>query len=483
MRRAPLTLFVLAAATLVGGVAAAASHGTPSPQVAKGKLVSPPAQAGVGTPPDQPNKGLVYAGLRRSENGSCSHGYDVVTPAGVLCTHGPDEAPEGVDVTRQRSTAELTGAATAAATGTGVPCYGDGTTGNRVQAIYARASDVADRFAAVAPLIAGWAANVDKTFVNSAAKTGGEIHVRFVTDPSCQLVIQNVVLSTNGDDTFNNTITELKNLGFNRTDRKYLIWSDANVYCGIGTIMGDDRATGNANNVGPSYARSDAGCWGSSTPVEAHELMHNIGGVQLSAPHTSGGWHCTDESDRMCYSDAAGVTMQYVCPSSDEGLFDCHDDDYFAANPAPGSYLTTKWNTANSAFLSRSVPDGWSSSGSTSTTSSTTAAPTTTIATTTTTTAPPTGPVTTTFTGSLNKKQTSKQFSVTAGVGALDVALSFSRSKSMTVTVTPAGSTTPVLSVSGPSVVRGSVNAAAGSYVVTVSNGSGSFTLNVTVQR
>ncbi len=81
--------------------------------------------------------------------------------------------------------------------------------------------------------------------------------------------------------------------------------------------------------------------------------MHNIGGVQLSAPNTSGGFHCTDEYDVMCYSDSPYFPpMEYVCtnPSRDR-LFDCNHDDYFHTNPLPGSYLATKWNAANSVFL------------------------------------------------------------------------------------------------------------------------------------
>src|SRR5262249_55696920 len=135
---------------------------------------------------------------------------------------------------------------------------------------------------------------------------------------------------------------------------------DANVYCGIGNIKNDDSpGAGNLNNGGPSYARIDAGCWGGS--VASHELMHNIGGVQLSSPHTSGGWHCVDEYDRMCYSDTPNFPpMVYLCPDpAHEQIFDCNHDDYFNTNPVAGSYLATHWNAAKSTYLVAGAQPIW----------------------------------------------------------------------------------------------------------------------------
>jgi hypothetical protein len=270
-------------------------------------------------------------------------------PKSNTCTHGQDPAPPGRNIAK--SVPPLPSSALSS-TPT-IQCDGDGVSGARVQVIYAHASDVADRYNTYLPSFRQWAADADKIYQDSAAETGGSRHIRFVHDASCNITVLNVTLSTTGDDTFDNTISELQNLGHNRSDRKYMLFVDANVYCGIGGIWGDDQAsTANINNVGPSYGRSDAGCW--EGWVAAHELMHNLGGVQLSAPNTSGGWHCVDEYEVMCYSDSPNFPpMQIICadPTRDTTRLDCGHDDYYHTNPPAGSYLATHWNTVNSQFL------------------------------------------------------------------------------------------------------------------------------------
>ncbi|HEX6595796.1 MAG TPA: VCBS repeat-containing protein, partial [Acidimicrobiales bacterium] len=95
-----------------------------------------------------------------------------------------------------------------------------------------------------------------------------------------------------------------------------------------------------------------SGCWGAHTLIEAHELVHTLGSVQPGAPNATAQGHCSDEYDRMCYADAQGVNMRIVCPSTAyENRLDCNGDDYFSTSPAPGSWLATHWNTANSSFL------------------------------------------------------------------------------------------------------------------------------------
>ncbi|HET7718406.1 MAG TPA: hypothetical protein VFK43_00475 [Acidimicrobiales bacterium] len=328
-----------------------------------------PGAGAQATPPTDRARGMVWDGLApgRAEN-RCQGGFEIRGQANDVlgCTHGPDPAPANVDVRVPVGTETLAGTAAAlpapapgpGTNGNGIACTGDGTTGYRVEAIYATAGT--DRYASVAPLIqTSYAPYVEWQYRMSAAETGGEVHVPFVTVPdgagSCTLVVRKEVLPSTADDNFSNTITELKARGYNRADRRYMVWMDANVLCGIGQIYRDSQpGQANANNgYYTAFGRVDAGCWGYG---EAHEMMHNLGGVQPDAPHATPNFHCRDESDEMCYDDdgSGPVVMQSVCTGRDGRLFDCNHDDYFlAGTPAAGTYLSTHWNTYNSRFLVR----------------------------------------------------------------------------------------------------------------------------------
>jgi hypothetical protein len=190
-------------------------------------------------------------------------------------------------------------------------------------------------------------------FDNSATETGGGARLRWVTR-DCALDVLPVQLSGAAEIDFGAMVTELTALGYSRNDRKYLIWFDSDPArtggCGMGTIWGDDQpGSANENNIQTGYARIDWQCWDFA---ESHELMHNLGGVQLSAPHSSGGWHCIDENDQMCYADGTPLPLTYPCAdSAHSDIFDCGHDDYFHTSPAPNSYLATHWNIARSDWI------------------------------------------------------------------------------------------------------------------------------------
>jgi hypothetical protein len=291
-----------------------------------------------------------------------------LTAAPQLCSHGPDTPPRGVDMGHMPSgrelqeraeTASYDGAAPAysASALPRVDCLGDGTSGPRIQAIYAHARDKADRFATALPKIRLFAANADLYVNRSASQRHSGRRLRFVTD-ACRLKVLNVTLSAKGDDNFNNTVGELYAKGFKRDDRKYLVWVDAKVLCGVGsTLPDDDPSATNINNISTGWARVDRPCWGGG--VEAHELFHTFGAVQRSAKHSTPLGHCRDENDAMCYDDDGTGPVKMMspkpCPSAGDWQIDCHHDDYFDPRPAAGTYLATHWNTARSRYLQPTV--------------------------------------------------------------------------------------------------------------------------------
>lgn len=315
----------------------------------------PPSTPGLANlPPNMPARGLVYDGLQIAD--PCQGGYRL---AGTnLCTHGPDPAPIGTDVSKNVAP-DSPGLIPSGPSG--IICDGDGATGSRVQVLYVHGSDVGSRLGSYLASIRSWAAGADSIYNDSAAETGGGRHVHFVTDSTCNVKVLDVQLPLTGKFTLGSMVSALQAKGYTRTDRKYLSFVDTNLYCGMSTITRDDQpGAANANNVGPSYSRVDNGCWGSlnGPQLAAHELMHNLGGVQLSAPHSTGGWHCTDGYDRMCYHDSPSAPpMTYPCsnPAHDR-LFDCNHNDYYSTNPPAGSYLATHWNAANNRFLVVGAP-------------------------------------------------------------------------------------------------------------------------------
>ena len=297
----------------------------------------------------------------------CGHLFPVFAGSSVIgCTHGPDPAPPGVNPNKPRplpgqESQPQPREATAMSTPQ-VPCYGDGKSGDRVQAIYAYPADKPDRYTSVAPSISTWAAQMDQVFNDSAKQTGGIRHVRFVTDANCNLIVDKLQLSSTADDSFDNTMAEMQALGYDSPDRKYLVWMDSTVLCGIAGYYVDDTSGDTNANDGTApgqVARIDSGCWGladQGQSVEAHELMHTLGAVMASAPHATPLGHCTDGADRMCYDDGSGLTQQSICPAANEAYFDCNHDDYYSTHPDAGSYLDTHWNAADSAFLATSDP-------------------------------------------------------------------------------------------------------------------------------
>ncbi|MFJ6796762.1 RICIN domain-containing protein [Streptomyces sp. NPDC091268] len=368
-----------------------------------------------GAPANDGGRGMVYDGLQAAPKGDrCAGVYR--TGAG-LCTHGPDAPPQGVDIKKDIAPAVATKAAAAdparpaaedpaaaqdggrpqdapaaadagaarpkaaapaprtgtAATadkpvaagpaGQTVQCDGDGSTGNRVQVAYVHGPG-RDRYSEYVASFRKWAADADLIYATSAQETGGIRHIRYVTAADCTPTVLDIELPDSALSEFSATNAALAAKGLDRRDRKYMIFADTQIYCGIGTFNGDERpGQANQSNFGPSYGRTDSGCWGGHTA--AHELGHNLGAVNNSAPNTSRGAHCTDEFDVMCYSDTPYYPqMRNVCTNqAAENILDCNHDDYFHTSPKPGSYLATHWNIADNQFLMRADGGGGTDPG------------------------------------------------------------------------------------------------------------------------
>jgi hypothetical protein len=154
--------------------------------------------------------------------------------------------------------------------------------------------------------------------------------------------------------------------------RKYMILADTlGAYLfGNANVWGDDRpGAENANNA--STARGAIWIPDGTTPPASgsywptgflHEMTHQIGGVQNSAPHTTQGFHCYDGADVMCYNDGAAKGSLYTVAACGTGggmqtfttlseTFDCEQDDYFNPAPPAGSYIETHWNVYNSIYM------------------------------------------------------------------------------------------------------------------------------------
>jgi hypothetical protein len=273
-------------------------------------------------------------------------GLDKIQIGGrTYCTHGDDPQMFGAsDTADEAATARSSGATTRAL------CVGDGQSGPRVQLVYVHANDKPDRLPELLPTFQRLAGEMDNILYQSSQKTGGSLHIRFVTNNQCQVDIKSLAVPGSAIGGFSAAIEKMKDAGYDELNRKYLMLVDTNSFCGVGTFLKADSANTDAHNF-TGYARVDKECWDPGTMM--HELSHTLGAVQYTAPHTSLGAHCIDEWDVMCYRDEPyHPKMKYLCTDgSQEFRLDCNDDDYFAAQPKAGSYLAHHWNEAKSIYL------------------------------------------------------------------------------------------------------------------------------------
>lgn len=291
-------------------------------------------------------------------------GLEVVKSETLLCTHGGDPS---------RAFREEPGIASGSATkktalaSPAAPCPDGGVSGKRIEVLYAVPQDRTNNFAASVPSIQTAVNDADSFLDQSTPGVGGQ-HYRWLCENGVDLTVRNVTLVPIGADgafTYGDMTSSLQNqvaLGLGPTnflssDRIYLVFVDqisgAYPFGGQGDIRNDDtpNPAGNLNQTGPHYSLIN----GFSGFVAEHEIGHNIGAVQLSAPHSSGAWHCFEENDAMCYNDggsyfSSGGALVFNCPALPSTQFDCGQDDYYNT-PTSSGYLSTHWNVSASGFL------------------------------------------------------------------------------------------------------------------------------------
>lgn len=220
--------------------------------------------------------------------------------------------------------------------------------------IYARAADDADRYATVVAEVRDMVKNANFK-VDQAAQVGGRhADLKVLCDGSGQIIVRNEVLPTSMNlDGFSSITNDLRNKGYTSARTKHWVYYDDGIggaVAGQGNIYSDDRLILNNNNngvAGPMFSITYGYLGDTGAHVMLHELGHNLGAVQNSAPHSTGGFHCTDGWDTMCYNDGGPQGALYTTSVCGSQIWDCNKDDYFNVNPAPGNYLATHWNIGN----------------------------------------------------------------------------------------------------------------------------------------
>lgn len=261
-----------------------------------------------------------------------------------------------------------------------------------VKVIYARPSDVPDRFAATADELQRMAS---RTGLFIAQESRGALTVRWDLGTRCShdaLDLERVALprkrveylseagvggplSTLGSRTFWLLRSDLMQEALplrSPAPRNYLVLVDGLSVPGLAGIAdqpsevlsSDDLGESGTTYMGNLAVVFGRDAWNSDTP--AHELWHTLSAAAQNAPNATAGasGHCDDggsdegvDTDLMCYSQASRAKPP--CPGAAETVLnlrlDCRHDDYYAMpeDLVPGSWLAQhpEHNTANSAFL------------------------------------------------------------------------------------------------------------------------------------
>ncbi|HWG95197.1 MAG TPA: hypothetical protein VNU66_13345, partial [Mycobacteriales bacterium] len=256
-------------------------------------------------PPSAAPAALAPAPVSAALDAAC----DAVRFAELPCVHG--HGPEAVHAAGGRHGASAPAVA--------VRCDGDGREGNRLQVVYVRAEGRPDRRPEVAERLRRVVAVANGVVTRSS---DGRRALRVVHDASCAVDLPRLTVPRERLGAFAELAAAARQAGLSRVDRKYLLLVDDDRGCALAEQYHDDRpGTENRNNDGDMVAALWLPCW--DGVLAAHEVVHLLGGVQPSAPRSTGRWsHCTDGHDVMCYPDGSGQRVTARCAASSATLLD-----------------------------------------------------------------------------------------------------------------------------------------------------------------
>jgi hypothetical protein len=215
--------------------------------------------------------------------------------------------------------------------------------------LYAYPSGTSNRLTTVRPTLLSAVKRMNYVLNEEGLESGGiTSDFKVKCDASNEVALASF---TTSDTSFGGVVSAAKAAGFNRSNEKYVVFTDAGSatanLCGTGSFISDERLTAtNRSNIGPQWGVIWNGCWTGKTPM--HELGHTIGAVQYNAPDSSGsGGHCNDGLDVMCYADGGDKSLYVNNVCTTKIHFDCDHDTYFNTAPKAGTYLASNWNLGN----------------------------------------------------------------------------------------------------------------------------------------
>lgn len=227
------------------------------------------------------------------------------------------------------------------------PCVDEPLLDHHAHYVYAYPADLPDRSAQLAPELRRMVAEANGLLYQEGMEFGAPTEYRFLCDADGRITISVVPLPfTRGNATYVEVAAFLHGAGFADPHAKYWLFVDDPTSCGCGGIafapLDSQRSPLNRANGGALFGANYGYTGSFGALVHMHENGHNLGAVNAGAPDQSGGAHCNDGQDIMCYPDG-GWNSTYRGDVCARMHFDCDHDTYFHPDPPAGSWVARRW--------------------------------------------------------------------------------------------------------------------------------------------